>query len=363
MFVKERFTLDPRVKAELYEKIPQFGYDGYGEFIFYRTYSRQRRDGGQENWADCVIRVTEGSFSIRKDWYIKNHITWDQEFWQEYARRFAFFMFDMYWLPPGRGLWAMGTDFVYERGSMALYNCAYTDLGKSFSTDVAWLMDCLMHGVGVGFGPHRDDDLELYVPRGCESVYEIPDNREGWCESVRLLLNSYLLRDQRPLRFEYGKIRAKGLPIKGFGGVASGPEPLEKLHKGIVESLERFQESKDFDSVRLKVDIANRVGCCVVAGNVRRSAELACCPIRDQTFLNLKDYEIYPDRAEYGWMSNNASILDHDEDFDMLGEIARRVVIRGEPGAFNRCNLKYGRIGKKGKVREDKAVGLNPCGN
>lgn len=362
MFVKERFRLNPEVKAELYEKSPKFGYDGYGEFIFYRTYSRIRKDGGQENWADCVIRVTEGTFSIRKDWYLKNHISWDESFWQDYAKGFARFMFDMYWLPPGRGLWAMGTDFVYERGSMALYNCAYTDLGHNWADDISWLMDCLMHGVGVGFGPHRDDQLELYTPRGSENVYEIPDTREGWCESVRLIINSYLLPGQRPVRPEYHLIREAGLPIRGFGGVSSGPEPLMKLHVGIIESLERYRENKEYDSVRLKTDIANKTGCCVVAGNVRRSAELGCAPIRDQTFMDLKNYEKHPDRAEYGWMSNNAAILDTDEDFDHLGEMARRVVIRGEPGAFNRQNLKYGRIGKKDNVRPDKAVGLNPCG-
>ena len=123
MFVECRFYMSDRTEDFLRSLIPPFGYNGFGEFIFYRTYSRIKADGGQEDWADCVIRVTNGTFSIRKDWYTKNRIHWDEEFWQDYARQFAIAMFRMEWLPPGRGLWAMGSNFVFERGAMALYNC------------------------------------------------------------------------------------------------------------------------------------------------------------------------------------------------------------------------------------------------
>ena len=38
-------------------------------------------------------------------------------------------MFELMWefkfSPPGRGLWMMGTKYVYERGSAALNNCGY----------------------------------------------------------------------------------------------------------------------------------------------------------------------------------------------------------------------------------------------
>ena len=108
MFVKERFELDDYTKDQLRSYLPPFGYNGFGELIFYRTYSRIKKDGGQEDWADVVTRVTEGTFSIRKDWYCKNHISWDEQFWQDYAKRFAHAMFFMKWLPPGRGLWYGG---------------------------------------------------------------------------------------------------------------------------------------------------------------------------------------------------------------------------------------------------------------
>ncbi len=114
--------------------------------------------------------------------------------------------------------------------------------------------------------------------------------------------------------------------------------------------------------MRLKTDVANWIGCCVVAGNVRRSAELACAPITDQTFLELKNYELHPERKGHGWMSNNSVILESDSDFELIGEIAKRVVKRGEPGYINMQNLPYGRIGRKDKLRKDKASLFNPCG-
>lgn len=360
-FVNERFNLLPSTEKRFRKKLAPFGYNGFGEFIFYRTYSRTKVDGGQEDWADCVLRVTNGTFSIRKDWYIKNQIEWDEQFWQKYAADFAMSMFNMEWMPPGRGMWAMGSDFVYERGSMALYNCAYTDITTdNLSDDIVWLMDSLMHGVGVGFGPVRDNGMTLYAPSGTLK-YVIPDSREGWCESVRLLVDAFT-KPGHPLPvFDYSRVREAGLPIKGFGGISSGPGPLKDLHVRIVSEFKKYGTQPKYDSIYLKTNLANHVGCCVVAGNVRRSAELAKGKVGDPTFLNLKDYAIYPEREAFGWMSNNSVELETDEDFQMLGEIAKRVIKNGEPGYVNRRNMPYGRIGKRLRdLRKDRAVGFNP---
>jgi ribonucleoside-diphosphate reductase alpha chain len=348
----------------------EFGFDGYGEFIFYRTYSRMMENGKNETFHDCVLRVVNGVMSIRKTHYVRNCIEWDETYWQEYATRMAITMVKMHWLPPGRGLWAMGTDYVAKRGAMALYNCAYTSI-VSLPDDIEWIMDLLMNGVGVGFAPVRDDELELFEPDPDEErYYVIPDSREGWCESVKLLLQSYADLNQPTMSFDYAKIRPAGLPIAGFGGTASGPEPLKKLHGFIREFCERYianfphRPSSAYDSVRLKTDLANAVGVCVIAGNVRRSAEIALGDIHDRTFMDLKDYEKNPDRKGHGYMSNNSALLRDAADFEMLGEIAKRVVEKGEPGVVNLLNFPYGRtrLGKRDEVQFDKADGLNPCG-
>ena len=50
----------------------------------------------------------------------------------------------------------------------------------------------------------------------------------------------------------------------------------------------------------------NLIGKCVVSGNIRRAAEIAFGEHDDQEFINLKNYELNPDRAAHGWVSNNS---------------------------------------------------------
>ena len=264
-------------------------------------------------------------------------------------------------MPAGRGLWACGSDFMWQRGSMALNNCAYIDI-VNLSEDCAWLMDALMCGVGVGFAPSRDDDLKLYKPREISGVFIVPDDREGWCKSIEWLLNSYITPDSNYIEFDYSLVRPEGEPIKGFGGVASGPEPLKRLHNLIRTFCTNYIDDPDYDTVRLKTDLANAIGMCVVAGNVRRSAEIALMPITDETFIDLKDYDKHPERAEFGWLSNNSVTLEENEDFEQLGMIADRVVKNGEPGFINMLTMNQGRLGKDDNIREDNASGINPCG-
>jgi ribonucleoside-diphosphate reductase alpha chain len=355
-YVNEHFSLSLDFASRLQLMKPDFGYDGYGELVFFRTYSRIKTNGGQENWADVVTRVINGTFSIRKDFYARNYIRWDEEYWQAYAYRMAISLFNMHWFPGGRGLWAMGTSFIYERGSMALNNCGYCVLGDNdtLANDLNWMMDALMLGVGVGFEPKRTG-LIRYKPVGTY-IFEIPDSREGWADSVKLLVEAYTQPNRRKPIFKYDKLREEGLLIKGFGGKASGPVPLKRLH----ENMEMLFESESIDEVRLKADIGNILGVCVVAGNVRRSAELMKGDIHDPVFMNLKDYDMNPERQEWGWMSNNTAVLYNPEDFEQLGEVAKRITVRGEPGILNLKNFPFGRIGKPIPVRKDKASGLNP---
>lgn len=364
-FVYHRFTLNKEVEQYLRTLPNPFANNSFGELVFYRTYSRLKDDGkSQEDWIDVVIRVMNGTMSIRKDWYLKNHIEWNESYWQHYARSMAISMFQMQWLPPGRGLWAQGTNFIYEEGSMALYNCALANITSTHIAEgIKWIMDCLMLGVGVGFNPIRDE-LEAYIPNG-HYDFIIPDSREGWIESVERLIIAFIKPNQKEPRYDYTHIRPAGSLIKRFGGICNGYEDLENLHDSMRYFFIRYVKDPNYDIVMLKTDIINSVGVCTCSGNVRRSAELCGGKITDQTFLNLKDYNKYPYRINHGYMSNNSAQLYDDQDFDLLGEIAQRVIHNGEPGCQNLRNFPEGRIGKKGVGRErekDIADGTNPCG-
>lgn len=104
-----------------------------------------------------------------------------------------------------------------------------------------------------------------------QRVVTIADSREGWVQSVRLLLESYFHGQQR-VEFDYSQIRPAGAPVRGFGGVSSGPEPLRRLHEDIIQVLERErQHNKDSTlSATGIVDLMNLIGRCVVSGNIRR---------------------------------------------------------------------------------------------
>ncbi len=353
--VKERFELSSEGVNFLKSLKQEFGFNGFGEATYYRTYSRLKDDGTQENWADTIIRVVNGVLSIRKNHYILNGLEFNDDDWQEFARSFALSMFYMEFLPPGRGLWAMGTEYVYNRGSMALNNCGAVD-SKDLSHACEWAMDALMCGVGVGFNTAWDGKAKN-PDKSSSKIFEIPDSREGWVESLKLLIESYT-KDGEWYQFDYSLIRPFGAIIRGFGGKASGADPLIQLHKRVEKSLDDYCDG-EYDATRTIADIFNAIGACVVAGNVRRSAQIALGRPDDLTFLDLKNYKKNPEREEIGWMSNNTVVLSSSEDFEKIPKIARRIKNNGEPGICNLINMqKYGRFGKEMK---DDAWLSNPC--
>ena len=122
-----------------------------------------------------------------------------------------------------------------------------------------FLMDMLMLGVGVGFDTKGGEDKKcrVYRPQGPHEIYVIPDTREGWVESLRRLLNSYMLPDQKPVLFKYDKIREAGLPLETFGGVSAGCEPLMKLHLEVRKILESYSRNMQVGTTR---------SCCLLDG-------------------------------------------------------------------------------------------------
>lgn len=354
MYVEERFHLPTEYKETLKQTPAPWGFGTFSEVIYYRTYSRTKEDGTQETWADTVIRVVEGVMSIRKDWYKKMHIAWDETQWTGLAKDLCDAIYTMKMLPPGRGLWAMGTDYIYERGGASLFNCAFVDIKDDLAGSMAWAMDMLMLGVGVGASTQN---AAFKAPDYFNSypTETIEDSREGWVNSVKRLL------ELPNSEFDYSAIRPQGTQLKGFGGLASGPGPLIELHKRIREYAYKYESyDKGYGSrTRYTADIINAIGACVVSGNIRRSAELLTGSITDNTFLNLKNYDLNPERSEIGWMSNNSVLLSNSDEFEALPKIANGIRNNGEPGIINLINIqKYGRVGKH---KADAATGMNPC--
>jgi adenosylcobalamin-dependent ribonucleoside-triphosphate reductase len=346
------------------------GSNSLGEITFIRTYSRVKEDGTKERWHEVCRRVIEGMYSVQKNHAKDNRLPWNDNKAQKSAQEAFQRMFELKWTPPGRGLWAFGTPMTMEkRNSASLQNCAMVSTRDIDRNDpgalFAWVMDALMLGIGVGFDTlGQDKQMSIYPPTEPESIYEIPDTREGWVESVRLLINSFLRQNQPIQEFNYDLIRPLGAPIKGFGGVASGPAPLIDLHIRIRNVIgSRAGELLDSRAI---VDIVNLIGTCVVSGNVRRSATLALGTPEDEGFINLKNPEVFPDRNSYdpkkpgwAWMSNNsisATVGTKYEDYvDLIAD-------NGEPGfIWLDVAREYGRLKDAPDYKDSRIMGFNPC--
>lgn len=221
-----------------------------------------------------------------------------------------------------------------------------------------------MLGVGVGFDDKgADKGFKIYNPSTPEN-YDIPDTREGWAESTSALINSFLKPDQPRWDFNYDQIRPYGSPIATFGGTASGPEPLFKLHTQIRNL---FEGRAGEDLTRKDIaDIGNMIGVCVVSGNVRRSAELLIGRIDDEDFLNLKNPERFPERNSYdeeapgwAWMSNNSVAVEVGTDFE---PIVDGIIRNGEPGViWMDTSRAYGRLADEPNNKDWRVEGYNPC--
>ncbi|AVI50995.1 fused protease/ribonucleoside-triphosphate reductase [Pukyongia salina] len=374
------FKLSDNFVNQYRNREPQFGFNGLGLLTYYRTYSRLKEDGENEQWFETIRRVVEGCYSLQKEYILNNHLGWNDHKAQDSAQEMYDRMFKMKFLPPGRMLWALGTPLIHEKKvGQALFNCAFVStekLGQSLDKALmpfAFMMDMSMVGVGVGFDVAGAQQLIVHNPEKAEDTYEIPDTREGWVESLKRLLASYFSfhfngQPATTVRFNYSKIRPAGELIKGFGGISSGPAPLENLHEQIRKVLDK--ENNKYISITAIADIMNMIGQCVVAGNVRRTAQIALGNVYNEEYRKLKDYKwdnsvgeytgSRANRAAYGWASNNSVLVDDKTDFT---EVAQQTAKNGEPGFIFMDNIRsYSRMCDPVDHKDIKAKGTNPCG-
>jgi len=324
--------------------------------VYYRTYSRNG-----EPWWKCVQRVVEGTFLIQQRHVLGDRKSWNEKERQELAQEMYRRIFEMKFLPPGRGLWAMGTPIIEEKGLAAsLNNCGFItteNIDENATEPFCFLMDASMLGIGVGCDLKGAGKLTIFAPKESSEFFVIPDTREGWVESLYLLLNSYASEGREKIQFDYSDIRKEGVPLKTFGGISSGPKPLKDLLDKVREILDNYV-GKCLDS-RGIADIINLIGVAVVSGNIRRTAEIIFGEANDKDFLDLKNYEVNPDRT-WGWTSNNSVYADLGMDYT---EIAQRIKNNGEPGFIWLENARnYSRMRESEKDYKDiKAAGANPC--
>ena len=346
-------------------KSPKWGFNGLGYIVYKRTYARLKDDGTSEEWHETVQRCVNGAQNL------------GAKYTEKEAEKLFDYIFNLKCNFAGRMLWQLGTPTIERFGANSLLNCWFAQMNepKAFT----FLFENLMLGGGVGFSVRREDIHELpRIKNDVEITHDeldgkatndadfiVPDSREGWVYLLRKVLDSWFVTGEG---FTYSTIliRGAGEKIRGFGGTASGPSILIN---GITKIGEVFKsrEGKKLRSVDV-LDICNIIGSVVVAGNVRRSAEIAIGDPDDFLFMRAKRWDLggIPNHRA---MSNNTIYCDsYDHTSAAFWE---GYAGTGEPyGLFNLpLSEKYGRI-SDGSLRnsemyptnKDNVVGTNPCG-
>ena len=348
-------------------KQPNWGFNGLGYVVYKRTYARLKEDGSTEEWFETVERCVNGAQKIGAGYT------------EAEAERIYDYVFNLKCNFAGRMLWQLGTSTVDRFGANSLLNCWAVAMREPNA--FLFLFENLMLGGGVGYSIRREDVHELpKIKKSVKVIHEgtkdadyiVPDKREGWVNLLSKVLDAFYVTGKS---FSYSTIliRGYGEQIKGFGGKASGPQVLID---GIDKITKIFQsrEGKKLRSLDV-LDVCNIIGSIVVAGNVRRSAEIALGDPDDILYLRAKNWGT-GNVPNWRAMSNNTIYADSfDHVLDEIWKNGYEVnsdsgYANGEPYGFFNLPLsqKYGRI-KDGPISEntmyptdmDNCEMTNPC--
>jgi ribonucleotide reductase alpha subunit len=333
------------------ERVVKFGELGY--ITFARTYAREKKDGTKENFSETVERELYG---IDKQLGLKFNED-EKEFYRTMRH-------DMKGSVAGRFMWQLGTKTVDQLGLPSLQNCAFVIIDEPIKP-FTWAMDMLMLGSGVGFSIKKEHvyklpkvgkkKLKIERVDDKQADFIVPDTREGWVKLLGKVLKAHFY-SQESFTYSTQLVRGHGEPIKGFGGIASGAAILVEgmeLISGILNSRRGLQ-LRPIDCL----DIMNIIGMIVVAGNVRRSAQLAIGDQDDLEYLKAKRWDL---GAVPNWraMSNNSVDC---KDAKSLPQEFWETYEQGEPYGLVNIDLSR-KIGRTGETQypDPEVDGYNPC--
>jgi ribonucleoside-diphosphate reductase alpha chain len=196
---------------------------------------------------------------------------------------------------------------------MAGFNCSAVAIDHPRAFDE--LMYILMCGTGAGYSVERQFITKL--PEVAETLHDtdtvivVSDSKIGWSSALRELVS--LLYSGKIPKWDVSKVRAKGEPLKTFGGRASGPEPLNHVFKFFVETFKKAAGRK-LNSVECH-DLCCKIAECIIVGGVRRSALISLSNLTDDRMRRAKSgqwWEEHPHRA----LANNSIAFTEKPDFD-----------------------------------------------
>lgn len=328
-----------------------------GYITMKRTYARRLKEDDPNSKTEEFWQIVKRELDA-SDKQLKVGFTEEEKI--EYAKMRLGLKFSV----AGRFMWQLGTKTVDKLGLNSLQNCAGIVVDSPIEP-FTWTMGLLMVGSGVGYNIQKENVYQLpklkkkiKIERvdNASADFIVPDTREGWVKLLGKTLKAHFYSGEG---FTYSAqlIRSKGAPIKGFGGTASGPEDLcwgiEEIHK--ILNSRANKKLRPIDCL----DIMNIIGAVVVAGNVRRSAQIAIGDYDDVEFLRAKRWDL-GSIPNWRAMSNNSVVS--PEDFSLLPDEYWATYEQGEP--YGLINLKLSReIGRTGETQypDSQVVVFNPC--
>lgn len=329
--------------------------DLYSSYIHKSRYARYRpEEGRRETWEETVRRYI--TFFIER--YSPEEIPYDEIHAVENA------ILNMDVMPSMRCMMTAGP--ALERDNVAGYNCSYLPIDDPRALDE--MMYILMCGTGVGFSVERQYIDQLpEVPEELhetDTVITVPDSKIGWAKSFRELV-SLLYAGHIP-RWDLGRVRPSGTPLRTFGGRASGPEPLAELFRFTVElfrtAVRRRQSGDNLRLTSLDVhDLCCKIAEVVVVGGVRRSALISLSNLTDDRMRRAKHGDWWTNNGQRR-LSNNSVCYTVKPDFESFLEEWRALYESksGERGIFSRP-ASVRQAGASGRRDTEHSFGTNPC--
>lgn len=274
--------------------------------VFYRTYSR-KVEGKRESFLESMTRFHKGLVETGFLTQEETDLLYEQ-------------IQNLACLPSGRWMWVGGTDWVKNPENYSgAYNCSSTNV-DSWSA-FGHIMDLAMQGCGTGAVleshfinqlPVIKNKIKIFInklpgelPRNAEVDEEtklipsfntnnfflfVGDSRKGWVDSyvqlLRLSTNEAIHTEEINVRVNLANVRPSGAPLKGFGGVAN-PSKLPELFTKCADIL-NGAVGRQLTSVECAL-LINEAALVVVAGNIRRSANIQQGGKNDLLFANAKD--------------------------------------------------------------------------
>lgn len=353
---EERGGVPPKVKELADESKKYFKDNPLGQFVYLRTYARWiEEEQRRETWIETVDRYIKFMQENLGDKLTK----------EEYAEvREAILNQEV--MPSMRAMQFSGEPA--RRCNTCFYNCSY--VAPTLLEDFAEIMYLSMQGCGVGFSVESEAIQQLPQIKKQRGVvlepHVVNDSREGWCDALTAGLKTWYAG--KDIEFDYSKVRPAGSRLKTQGGKASGPEPLQ--------SLLTFARARIFNRQGRRLrnidahDIICKIGECVVAGGVRRTAMISLSDLDDADMRDAKKGQFFltdPHRS----VANNSAVYEiAPTNTELMEEwVALMKSGSGERGIFNRGGLSKQMPKRRVKLMEEKygkenfeLMGTNPCG-